>query len=184
MTIRRHIAFSTLFLISATACAGTDSRLPELSGTLSGPYKLGPGDELRISVFGLDSMNNTYIVGDTGAIAVPMLDPVDVGGKTVREAETAVADKIRQRQLVIDPKVSAQVQTYRPFYITGEVQRPGQYPYVPGMSLATAVSVAGGYTFRADKKSATVTRTANQGRATGTTPILPGDTIVIPESWF
>jgi polysaccharide export outer membrane protein len=129
-------------------------------------------------------MNNTYLVDDTGAIAVPMLDPIMVTGKTIRETEAAIADKIRARQIVLDPRVSAQVIAYRPFFIAGEVQKPGQYPYVPGMSLMTAVSVAGGYTFRADTKKATITRASVKASATQDTQVLPGDLIVVRESWF
>lgn len=176
--------FLTSICIGTAACAGQSGSLPALAAVQPGPYTLGPGDELRISVVGLDAMNNSYLVSDTGSIALPMLQPVDVKGKTVREVEVTIADQIRTAQIVLDPKVSAQIQSYRPFFITGEVQRPGQYPYIPGMSLTTAVSVAGGYTFRADKKKAMVTRAAAKGVATPDTPVLPGDTIMIRESWF
>lgn len=181
----RHwiIALAAIAGMTASACAGKDGGLPILTAA-AGSYRLGAGDELRINVAGLDAMNNSYRVDDNGVIAVPMLDPVAVGGKTVREAEAAVADMIRARQLVLEPRVSAQIQTYRPFFIAGEVQKPGEYPYVPGMSLMTAVSIAGGYTFRANTKTATITRAAAKGRATQDTPVLPGDIILVRESWF
>lgn len=184
MTNRWILSLSASICLAAAACGGGDGHLSSLSATAPDAYRLGSGDELRVSVFGLDTMNNTYRVDDAGTISLPLIDPIKAGGKTIREVEATIADKIRQRQLVLDPKVSAQVQTYRPFFIAGEVQRPGQYPYVPGMSLMTAVSVAGGYTFRADKRSAMVTRASIKGRATQDTPILPGDQILVRESWF
>ncbi|WP_157218497.1 polysaccharide biosynthesis/export family protein [Flavisphingomonas formosensis] len=170
--------------MATSAWAAQAGNTPMLPAVGTSAYQLGPGDELRIHVSGLDALNNTYFVDDTGRIAVPMLPPVTVSGKTVREAEAAIADQIRSRQLVLNPEVSAQVQAYRPFFIAGEVQRPGQYPYVPGMSLMTAVSIAGGYTFRANTKTATITRANVKGRASQETQIQPGDVIVIRESWF
>ncbi len=148
------------------------------------PYRLGPGDEIRVSVAGLTTIDNSYRVDDTGTIALPMLRPIKVDGKTLRDAEAAVADGLRERHIIQAPSVSVQVQTYRPFFISGEVQHPGQYPFVPGMSLMTAVSIAGGFTFRADNRSAVVTRGATRGRATSATPIFPGDIILVRERWL
>jgi len=170
--------------MAATACAAYAGTPPVLPSIAASGYQLGPGDQLRIYVSGMDAMNNTYFVDDTGQIALPMLPPVPVAGKTIREAEAAIASQIRQRQLVLEPQVSAQIQAYRPFFIAGEVQRPGQYPFVPGMSLMTAVSIAGGYTFRANTKTATVTRASVKGSASQDTQIQPGDVIVVRESWF
>lgn len=175
---------STLAMLPIAGCAGPGGHLPQVASASPASYLLGPGDEIRINVFGLETMNATYIVGDTGAIALPMLEPLQVEGKTIRAVETQIANAILEHQLVLAPKVSAQVQLYRPFFILGEVQRPGQYPYVPGMSVMTAVSVAGGYTFRANTKKAIITRSAKKGEAQDDTPVLPGDMIQIHESWF
>jgi protein involved in polysaccharide export with SLBB domain len=179
----KWIAGLAISLITAS-CSSSDGGLPRLELSAPGAYRLGPGDELRVSVFGLDTMTNSYAVDDTGAVALPIIGAVPVAGKTLREAESLIADRVLARNLVIDPRVTAQVQTYRPFFIAGEVQKPGQYPYVPGMSLMTAVSIAGGYTFRADTRQAMVTRTARRGVATQETPILPGDSIIVREGWF
>lgn len=152
------------------------------------PYRLGAGDEMRIAVFGLDPLNAEYVVGDAGAISLPLVGTVPVAGKTVAETEAAVKQAILSRDIVKDPVVSAQIVKYRPFFIVGEVQRPGQYPYVPGMTLTTAVAIAGGYTFRAETKSAMVSRRAGtnaiEGRVGRNAAIMPGDTIQIRESWF
>jgi protein involved in polysaccharide export with SLBB domain len=176
-------ALAVLATIPAAGCAGGGGLAP-VASTTPAAYLLGPGDEIRINVFGLDAMNATYIVGDTGAIALPMLEALQVEGKTIRAVETQIVNAILERQLVLAPKVSVQIQVYRPFFILGEVQRPGHYPYVPGMSLMTAVAVAGGYTFRANTKKAIITRTAKKGEASADTPVMPGDMIQIRESWF
>jgi polysaccharide export outer membrane protein len=153
-----------------------------------GPYRLGAGDEIRITVFGLDSATGTYVVGDGGTIAIPLLPPVMAAGKSADELQAAIVEALRARALLRDPSVSVQVQKYRPFFILGEVQRPGQYSYVPGMSVLTAVSIAGGYTFRANKKKAEIQRPVQgslvKGDALPDTPVQPGDTINIKESWF
>lgn len=165
-----------------SGCGGSD--LPRIASAAPAEYRLGPGDHLRISVLGLDQMNNSYIVGDTGAIALPLVDVVPVGGKSVREVEAAIAGRLLQRQLVLDPKVTAQVETYRPFFILGEVQKPGSYPYVPGMSVLTAASLAGGYTFRADTKRAEITRQSRKGIASADAAVMPGDIVRVREGWF
>ncbi len=184
MRKRWILLLSASLLVATSACGNGGGDVQPLATSAPASYHLGAGDELRITVFGLEAMNNTYRVDDSGAIALPMLDPIPVVGKTVREVETAIAGKILERQLVIDPKVSAQIQTYRPFFIAGEVQHPGQFPYVSGMSVMTAVSIAGGFTFRANTHNMLVTRASKKGRATQDTPVLPGDQILVRESWF
>src|SRR3546814_5790142 len=89
-------------------------------------YRLGAGDEVRISVFGLDALTNTYVVGDAGTISLPLVDEIPARGKTTQELEALIANNLRQRDVIKDPSVSAQVLKYRPFFILGEVQRPGQ----------------------------------------------------------
>ena len=185
---RNFTAAMVVGLTTLSGCSTASSRLDPLAAVAPSPYRVGAGDEVRISVGGLDAITNTYVIGDTGMISLPMLAPIAVAGRTVAEMQDAIAQELRTRQLVNDPNVQAQVVKYRPFFILGEVQRPGQYPYVPGMSVLNAVSIAGGYTFRAQRKYAAISRPAGdrivEGRAGPNTPILPGDTVTIDESWF
>ena len=178
------IALLSVGLFMVSGCASSSATMDPLTAEAAAPYKLGAGDEVRVTVYGMDQLTNTYAVSDTGTISLPLLTPIPVQGRTVDEAATAIADNLRTKELVNAPSVSAQVIKYRPFFILGEVQRPGQYPYAPGMTVLTAVSVAGGYTFRAEKKSASITRGTAKGRADPSTAIQPGDTIQINESWF
>lgn len=175
-------------LLFATACASSSATLAPIAPAPPGAYRLGAGDEVRITVFGLDAATNSYVVGDAGTIAVPLLPPVAAAGRTAEELQASIVDAIKTRELLRAPSVSVQVQKYRPFFILGEVQKPGQYPYVPGMSVLTAVSIAGGYTFRADTKKAVILRPTAAGAAKGSakadTPVQPGDTVNILEAWF
>ncbi len=175
-------------MLLATACASSSATMAPLTATPQGAYRLGAGDEVRITVFGLDAASNTYVVGDAGTIAVPLLPTMTAAGQTADELQAALVEAIKTRELLRNPSVSVQVQKYRPFFILGEVQRPGQYPYVPGMSVLTAVSIAGGYTFRADTKKAAILRpsggSVSKGGAKPDTLVQPGDTVNIPEAWF
>lgn len=186
MTWLRHCAAALLLL--TMSCSSDLSGLPSLEPMQSASYQLGPGDEIRVTVLGFDALTNDYIVSDAGTISMPMLNVIDVQGMTTAQLEQAVMTQLEGRELAVKPSVSAQVQKYRPFFILGEVQRPGQYPYVPGMSVLTAVSIAGGYTFRAETQYAAITRQNGQnivkGKAQQSTPVLPGDTIYVYEDWF
>ena len=184
--MQKIVVAALLFLTAA--CAASAPRLAMLEAAPPTAYRLGPGDEVRINVFGLDAVTNSYVVGDAGTIALPLLPTLMANGKTVDELQLAVIEAIRSRDLVRTPSVSVQVQKYRPFFILGEVQRPGQYPYVPGMSVLAAVSVAGGYTFRANTRAVVISRAAGTTVAKGKAPpemlVQPGDTINVLEAWF
>lgn len=177
-----------LLLLTVSNCASPVADLQPIESVPLAGYRLGPGDEVRIGVFGFDSMSNSYLVSDSGTISMPLLSTIEVKDKTPAELETLIADLLRSKELAPSPSVTAQVQKYRPFFILGEVQQPGQYSYVPGMSVLTAVSVAGGYTFRANKNEVAITRgagvAAKKGKAGQETAVLPGDTIFVYEQSF
>ena len=187
MTIRS--IFAVLLLMFVCACGAPISSAPALPSTIAGAYQLGSGDEVRISVYGFDVMASTsYVVSDEGAVSLPILGSVSVSGKSTTQAEKQIADALVARQLAVQPNVSVQIVKYRPFFILGEVKNPGSYAYIPGMSVLTAISIAGGHTFRANRKTYGISRTANgsiiKGKAMETTPLLPGDTVIIYEAWF
>ena len=151
------------------------------------PYILGTGDRLRISVFGQEGVSNSYFVDAGGYVNIALIGPVAARGLTAPALAQAISAKLREGY-IRDPHVSVEVEAYRPFYILGEVNAPGQYPYQPGMSVETAIAIAGGYSPRADKRNALLTRSMNgapfKSKVPLQTPLRPGDTVNVGERWF
>ncbi|MET0606877.1 MAG: polysaccharide biosynthesis/export family protein [Beijerinckiaceae bacterium] len=150
-------------------------------------YRLASGDKLRIIVFGQDSLSNIYGVDAHGRIAMPLIGDTPAAGRTTRELEKQIEGRLRMGYLR-EPRVSVEVDTYRPFFILGEVNSSGQFPYIAGMTAQNAVAIAGGFSPRAYQSLAEITRMIDGTPVTGavpiTTPIRPGDTIVIRERWL
>ncbi len=109
------------------------------------PYRLDAGDRLRIVVYGQEGLTNTYTVDAGGSITMPLIGAVRTRGLTPAELAAAVTVQLKKGYLR-EPYVAAEVETYRPFFILGEVTAPGQYPYVPNMTIESAVAIAGGFT--------------------------------------
>jgi polysaccharide export outer membrane protein len=155
--------------------------------TANQPYTLGSGDRLRIIVFGQDALSNTYAVDASGKISMPLIGIVPAAGATTAALEKSIETKLRAGFLR-EPKVSVEVEAFRPFFILGEVTLPGQYPYVSGMTVQNAVAIAGGFTPRGYSGKADITRTIDDKAYTApvpiTQPVQPGDTIVIRERFF
>jgi polysaccharide export outer membrane protein len=151
------------------------------------PYTLDSGDKLRVVVFGQDTLSNNYTVDAQGQISMPLIGAVNARGLTTSQLSGAVAAKLKQNFLR-DPSVAVEVEVYRPFFVLGEVTYPGQYPFVPNMTVEKAIAIAGGFTPRAFKDRVTVTRKV-QGVPARTKlplgyPVRPGDTIQVGERWF
>jgi polysaccharide biosynthesis/export protein len=151
------------------------------------PFTLDSGDRLRIVVFGQDNITNSYAVGASGNITMPLIGAVRARGLTPSELSQVIASRLRQGYLR-DPHVAVEVELYRPFFILGEVQFPGQYPYVPNMTAETAVAIAGGFTPRAWRPTVQLSRPVDGATARQLVPVItqmnPGDTIVVDERWF
>ena len=152
-----------------------------------GPYTLDSGDKLRIVVFGQDAISNNYTVDAQGAVTLPLVGAVVARGLTTAQLGGAIAGRLKSGY-VRDPSVAVEIDTYRPFFVLGEVTYPGQYPYVPNMTVENAIAIAGGFTPRASKDKVTITRKV-QGAPTRTVlplryPLRPGDTIEVSERWF
>jgi polysaccharide export outer membrane protein len=151
------------------------------------PYRLDSGDRLRVVVFGQEGLTNTYAVDANGAITMPLIGSVGARGLKSAELSQSIAGRLRQGY-IREPHVAVEIEAYRPFFILGEVTNPGQYPYVANMTVETAVAIAGGFSPRASKSSAQVTRTLNghltRGAVPLSHPVNPGDTINVAERWF
>jgi polysaccharide export outer membrane protein len=176
-----------LLCLVAVACApGRD--LPDLPTAGSGVYRLGSGDVVRLITVGDDTLTGEFRVSDSGAIALPLLGTVPASGLTPEGLAAAIKDALIRGDLYTAPSVSVEITTYRPIYVLGEVNKPGQYPYQPGMTVVTAAAVAGGFTYRAINDYASIVRTrdgiAIEGKATRQSFIQPGDVITIFERRF
>jgi polysaccharide export outer membrane protein len=181
------ISASLAACLLLSACApGSD--LPPLPAASTSDYTLGSGDRLRIITYGEDQLTGDFTVNDSGTIEVPLLGSVAAKGRTVTELQSALIEELTQRGLLRKPSVSVEISTYRPIFVLGEVTKPGQYPYQPNMTVITAAAVAGGFTYRAVKSRAAVTRTddgkAITGQADPETRLQPGDVVNILERSF
>jgi polysaccharide export outer membrane protein len=188
----RPAALLPLVFLAATlapmgGCApGRD--LPALPAGELTAYRLGAGDVVRLITFGEEQLTGEFRVADSGTIALPLLGPVPAAGRTPGELEQAVADALRRNGVLRNPSVSAEIVAYRPIFVLGEVNKPGQYPYQPGMTVVTAAAVAGGFTYRAVQGYASVVRTdggaAIEARAIRQALVQPGDVITVYERRF
>jgi polysaccharide export outer membrane protein len=154
----------------------------------SAAYSLGPGDQVRIITFGEENLTGEFRVNDSGNIALPLLGAVHAAGLTSAGLESAVAAALKRGNLVRNPSVAVEVIAYRPVYVLGEVNKPGQYAYQPGMTVVTAVAVAGGFTYRAVDGYVAIVRSiggnAVEGRASRQAFVQPGDVITVFERRF
>ena len=165
------------------ALVGVDRASPEASSQTA--YRLGPGDQLRVIVFGEEDLSGEFQVDDTGAVSMPLVGDVTASGQTLRSFEAAVRERLSDGYLK-DPRVSVQVLNYRPFYIIGEVEKGGEYPFVSGMHVLNAVAVAGGFTYRANTSKVFITRGGEEleFEVTPELRLQPGDVIRVPERFF
>lgn len=149
-------------------------------------YTLAAGDQIKVTVFRHDDLSGEYELDGSGNFAMPLIGEVRGYGLSARELESAIEGTLAEGYLV-DPQVSIEVLTYRPFYILGEINTPGQYEYVSGMTVLNAVALAGGFTYRAKTDGVTVQRGGANTPPVGVNPdtqILPGDIISVPERFF
>jgi polysaccharide export outer membrane protein len=152
-----------------------------------GAYRLDAGDKLRIVVYGQEGLTNTYAIDAGGAITMPLIGSVPARGRTPAGLASEITGKLRNGY-IRDPSVAVEIESYRPFFILGEVAAPGQYPYVPNMSVESAVAIAGGFSPRARRDRVTLTHTDSSGSMRIVvplgTPLGPGDTVLVGERWF
>lgn len=150
-------------------------------------YRLGTGDVVRVTVFGHEDLSGEFEIDSAGQLSLPLIQQVQAGALTASQLEGEIASALKPDYLK-NPKVSVQVLNYRPFYILGEVNAPGSYSYVNGMTVINAVALAGGYTYRARENEVKIIRVDDPERAEQpadhATMVLPGDVIMVPERYF
>ena len=171
----------------ANTTPANDATSSSAAGQSEQSYQLGAGDKLRLSVFGESDLGGEFVIDGSGDVRLPLIGQVKAAGLTVHAFEEKIV-KLLEDGYLRDPRVSIEVVNYRPFYIIGEVNRPGQYPYVNGMNALNAVALAGGYTPKADKSEVYLQRNGKSGEqeypSDETTKVQPGDVIRIPERFF
>jgi len=174
--LRRFTVFCALLLLSPFTLAGQNQ------------YAIGPGDLISVSVFGEPDLSVKKVkVGGDGSISVPLIGQVSVKGQTASQLESKLESMLKAG-FMKDPKVTVAILDYRPFYVYGEVKKPGGYPYKDGLTVEKAIALAGGLTPRASKRKVTLKR-ENSGDDKGAkvglkAAVTPGDVITVGESFF
>lgn len=187
-----RIVFMLVAGLAIAACAGSAVPSNAQSAQIADSdieYRLSAGDRVRVIVFGEETLTGEYVITSGGNLTFPLVGNLSATDKTVEQLQTAVANALNDGY-VNNPRVSIQVVSFRPFYILGEVNRPGEYPVSTGLTLEQAVASAGGFTYRANTKRAYIKRSSEtQERPIalrGPTPVIvrAGDTIRILERRF
>ncbi|MGA0531067.1 polysaccharide biosynthesis/export family protein [Hansschlegelia sp. KR7-227] len=186
MTSRRW-PLALAFAASLAGCAAPRAVPPPLAAEFDEPYVLASGDRLRVNVFGQPNLSNSYAVEPDGSISMPLVGRLKVSGSTSDQVRTTLETRLKSGYLR-DPNVSVEIESYRPFFILGEVTNAGQYPYVAGMTAQNAVAIASGFSPRAVRSRVELTRRNGdrvfKAEVPLTYPIRPGDTITVEERWF
>jgi polysaccharide export outer membrane protein len=173
-------------IVPDTSSGQARSLAPNDSAVAS-DYKLGPNDRTRIIVFGQPSLTGEFVLDGNGVLAFPLVGNIDARGMTPRQLQQTIAQKL-DTDWIKNPSVSVEVSTRRPFYVVGEVQKPGSYPYVTDMNVLNAIATAGGETYRANMHEFWIKR-KQDGRivrveANQESPLQPGDTVIVRERYF
>jgi polysaccharide export outer membrane protein len=202
--MRRARAFmiSALALLALSGCMGRSGPVATVQpqsgldvlaygapavSSFDASYKLDTGDRLRVVVYGQEGLTNTYSIDASGVIAMPLIGPVKARGKTAAGLASEITGRLRNG-FIREPSVAVEIEAYRPFFILGEVAAPGQYAYVPNMTVESAVAIAGGFSPRAKRDEVTLTHATIDGALRSVVPLGtlldPGDTVLVGERWF
>ncbi|HYM31365.1 MAG TPA: polysaccharide biosynthesis/export family protein [Candidatus Cybelea sp.] len=151
-------------------------------------YRLGPGDKLAIRVFGQQDLSGDFEISPTGQLSMPLLGQVEAANQTLADVQRTIVSKLADKYLV-NPQVAIQVVNYRPFYILGQVNKPGAYPYQAGLNVRQAVAIAGGFTRRAREDAVNIIRNGGDGKEQQVevpvnAAVLPGDSIDVGRRLF
>lgn len=190
----RKLMAGFLLAIASLGMAGcTDGAKPALDPNqaaveaVDAPYRLGLSDRVRVTTYNEPTLTGEFQIGGTGTISFPLIGEVPAQGKTAAELDEALTTKLADGYLR-DPRVAVEVTTFRPFFILGEVERPGRYPTAEGMTIGRAVALAGGYTYRANRKKVFVRRRGDNVEreiaSEADVAVAPGDILRIGERYF
>ncbi len=175
-------------VLALGACGNPAEKLPPLEGGAPAEYLLGTGDTVRVITFDDPRLTGEFRVNDAGRISLPLVGSIPAAGRSPRDVEAGIAEAMRRANLFRNPSIAVEVVTYRPIFVLGQVERPGQFAYQPGMTVLTSVAIAGGFTYRAFQDEVSVTRTtdgvATESRAGRAAFLKPGDVVTVFERRF
>ena len=196
-----HLRVVVLCLFQALILAGCSASgqiaSPEVPGAnqfasappsrQAGPYVLGPGDKIRLKVYGDADVNGDYEVNSAGNVSIPLIGQVKAAGLTTSQLERALFSRMKGK-IANDPKINVEMATYAPFYIYGEVKKAGVYPFQPGITVGDAIATAGGLTYRADEGKVLLQRAGSRAAVAvpvdGAVRVYPGDNLRVAERFF
>jgi protein involved in polysaccharide export with SLBB domain len=179
------ICLGFMFFMS-TQAAAQGQMAPDVAKVIA-DYRLGSGDKIRVITFGEEALTGEFFVGGSGKVSLPLIGEVQATGMSIPEFQKEVETALKNGYLK-EPRVSVEVLNYRPFYILGEVTKPGEYPYTNGLTVQNAVATANGFTYRANTKKVFIKRAGENAEheypLTSISQVAPGDTIRIAERFF
>ena len=177
-----------LLACMALGACNPGSGLRALPPAANDAYRVGIDEQVRVITFGQEALTGQFRVNDRGNIDIPLLGSLPASGKTTAELAQSIEAKLKEKQVLLDPSVSVEVVNYRPVFVLGEVAKPGQYSYQPNMTVLTAVAIAGGFTYRAQREYAAILRKDHgesaEGKVGRNTTVEPGDVIDVLERYF
>lgn len=200
---KRYVLFSFVLIACFQGQAGADTASArqmtsaqeqnqaaptQLQPESGNEYLLGPDDQIKMTVFGEEELTGVYTVNANGMLSIPLIGDVQAKNQTLKQLETEIIKKFENGYL-IDPSIALEIAKYRPFYILGEVRLPGSYNYVTDINVLNAAALAGGFTYRANKKRVQIRRPGQDGEDTTEEQpveykIQPGDVILVKERFF
>ena len=187
MSMKRMFLALVLGVFALAGCSPYRYGDDQMRASLDAPYQLASGDRLRVIVFGQDNLTNSFSVDGAGNISMSLIGSVHAQGQTTAQLVQTIEARLRAGYLR-DPKVSVEVEAFRPFFVLGEVGASGQYPFVNGMTAQTAIAIAGGFSPRGDQSGVDITRVIDGQPTTAYVPltftIRPGDTVTVRERFF
>ena len=176
-----------VLVLLASACSGLNPELGENLGNKTGDLRLAPGDKVRVTVFGEDRLSGEYQIDNAGTLSLPLAGTIQGAGLTKPELEQMLTTQLKN-QYLRNPKVTVDVVSFRPFYVLGEVQKPGEYPFRSGLNVLSAIAIAGGATYRAHTSKVMIQRSGSvemtEYPQSPTILVMPGDVVRVPERFF
>lgn len=176
-----------LLVSGCSAGSLSEGEQQSMAAAAIAPPKLQPGDKIRIDVYGEDKLSGEHQIDQSGQISLPLAGTIKAQGLTQSELEQSLSQKFRSQYLK-NPKVTVTITTLQPFYVVGEVGKPGQYEYRSGLNVLTALAIAGGPTYRASRSTVEIQRRGKDHMReypiSASIPVLPGDVIKVPERYL